>query len=134
MRFLLPLVLLCLTLGFDEVATIGTTSSGAHDDLSEIRKVGGLLCVLPSQQKRTDVRPAANDYPSLWVHVDAAWAGVALACPELRKELYLDDINAFAHSFCTNFHKVRILKSGHRTECYRQGFLFFLELLISGAW
>jgi len=47
-----------------------------------------------------------EDYPSLWVHVDAAWAGVALACHELREQLYLDDINAFANSFCTNFHKV----------------------------
>ena len=47
-----------------------------------------------------------EDYPDLWVHVDAAWAGVALACHELREQLYLDDINAFVHSFCTNFHKV----------------------------
>lgn len=70
--------------------------------------------------QRTDVRlHAANDYPSLWVHVDAAWAGVALACPELRQSLYLDDINAFAHSFCTNFHKVRILVDP-RTKTYRQ--------------
>jgi len=38
--------------------------------------------------------------------VDAAWAGVALAGHELREQLYLDDINALAHSFCTNFHKV----------------------------
>lgn len=32
--------------GINEVATIGTTSSGAHDNLSEIRKVGGLVVSL----------------------------------------------------------------------------------------
>ncbi|TFK44455.1 pyridoxal phosphate-dependent transferase [Crucibulum laeve] len=68
------------------VATVGTTSSGAVDDLSEIGKV-------------------AKDYPSLWIHVDAAWAGVALSCPELREMLYLKEINQYATSFCTNFHK-----------------------------
>jgi len=41
----------------------------------------------------------------LWVHIDAAWAGVALSCPEYRGILYLDEINEFADSFCTNFHK-----------------------------
>lgn len=47
-----------------------------------------------------------KDYPSMWVHIDAAWAGVALSCPEHRAKLFLDDINEFATSFCTNFHKV----------------------------
>ncbi|KAF8893891.1 pyridoxal phosphate-dependent transferase [Infundibulicybe gibba] len=68
------------------IATVGTTSSGAIDNIPEIRGV------------------AAN-YPSLWIHIDAAWAGVALACPENRDMCHLDDINACAHSFCTNFHK-----------------------------
>lgn len=44
--------------------------------------------------------------PSLWVHIDAAWAGVALSCPENRERSYLKEINEFANSFCTNFHKV----------------------------
>ena len=47
-----------------------------------------------------------NDYPSLWVHVDAAWAGVACSCPEFREMCYLDTINEFVDSFCTNWHKV----------------------------
>jgi len=47
-----------------------------------------------------------KDHPSLWVHVDAAWAGMALCCPENRTQLYLEEINTFANSFCTNFHKV----------------------------
>jgi aromatic-L-amino-acid/L-tryptophan decarboxylase len=47
-----------------------------------------------------------KSYPWLWVHVDAAWAGSALSCPEYRDKLHLKEINAFAHSFCANFHKV----------------------------
>jgi len=42
----------------------------------------------------------------LWLHVDAAWAGVVLALPEYRQLGQLDGINAYAHSFCLNFHKV----------------------------
>ena len=41
----------------------------------------------------------------MWLHVDAAWAGVALACPEFRQAAHLDHINRYADSFCTNFHK-----------------------------
>ena len=52
------------------------------------------------------IRSLVKFYPWLWVHVDAAWAGIALCCPEFRERLYLKEINAFAHSFCTNFHKV----------------------------
>ncbi|KAK2464196.1 hypothetical protein APHAL10511_003653 [Amanita phalloides] len=68
------------------IATIGTTSSGAIDNISEIIEV-------------------LKDYPSLWLHIDAAWAGCALSCPEYRGVCYLDEINAVATSFCTNFHK-----------------------------
>ncbi|KAG1818039.1 pyridoxal phosphate-dependent transferase [Suillus subaureus] len=68
------------------VATIGTTSSGAVDRLGEIADV-------------------ATHYPSLWLHVDAAWAGVALVCPEYREACQLPAINTYADSFCTNFHK-----------------------------
>jgi glutamate/tyrosine decarboxylase-like PLP-dependent enzyme len=52
---------------------------------------------------------AAEAYPDLWIHVDAAWAGVALACPEYRDRAHLTAINQHAHSFCTNFHKVHFL-------------------------
>ncbi|CAA7259160.1 unnamed protein product [Cyclocybe aegerita] len=68
------------------IATVGSTSSGAVDSIPEIREV-------------------AKDYPSLWVHIDAAWAGSALSCPENRGVLHLEDFNAFADSVCTNFHK-----------------------------
>ncbi|KDQ51421.1 hypothetical protein JAAARDRAFT_163582 [Jaapia argillacea MUCL 33604] len=68
------------------VATVGTTSSGAIDRLEEIG-------------------PVVQDYPGLWLHVDAAWAGVALSCPEYREIAKLASINEYATSFCTNFHK-----------------------------
>ncbi|RDB24903.1 Tyrosine decarboxylase 1 [Hypsizygus marmoreus] len=68
------------------IATVGTTSSGAIDNLPEIKAV-------------------VKDHPSLWIHVDAAWAGVAMSCPENREKCFLNEINEFANSFCTNFHK-----------------------------
>ena len=37
-----------------------------------------------------------------WLHVDAAWAGVAAVCPELR---WLNEGLEFADSYCTNPHK-----------------------------
>jgi len=46
------------------VGTIGTTSSGAYDDLTAIGTIA-----------------AKHD---LWFHVDAAWAGSAAVCPEFR--------------------------------------------------
>ncbi|KAN0074486.1 Pyridoxal phosphate-dependent transferase [Tylopilus felleus] len=68
------------------IATVGTTSSGAIDHLEELG----------------DIVAAA---PSLWLHVDAAWAGVSMACPEYRNLCLLDNINKYADSVCTNFHK-----------------------------
>ncbi|KAG2153412.1 pyridoxal phosphate-dependent transferase [Suillus clintonianus] len=68
------------------IATVGTTSSGAVDRLGEIAGV-------------------AKHYPCLWLHVDAAWAGVALVCPEYREACQLPAVNNYADSFCTNFHK-----------------------------
>ncbi|UZJ52299.1 hypothetical protein CBS101457_001619 [Exobasidium rhododendri] len=68
------------------IATVGTTSSGAVDNLREIQGV-------------------AKRYPYLWVHVDAAWAGVAFALPEYRHFGHLDALNAFVDSFSTNMHK-----------------------------
>ncbi|KAK2463954.1 hypothetical protein APHAL10511_004005 [Amanita phalloides] len=68
------------------IANIGTTSSGAVDNFAEIRDV-------------------LKDYPSLWLHIDAAWAGCALSCPEYREMYYLNEVNEVATSLCTNFHK-----------------------------
>ncbi|GAA5907237.1 uncharacterized protein JCM6883_006188 [Sporobolomyces salmoneus] len=82
------------------LATIGTTSTGAVDNLAEITSV-------------------TAHHPSLFLHIDAAWAGVYLALEECRRECFLEAINAKAkdangttgiaggevHSFCTNLHK-----------------------------
>lgn len=48
----------------------------------------------------------AEQCPELWIHIDAAWAGAALGCPEFRELLHLDAINKYAQSFCMNPHKV----------------------------
>lgn len=73
-------------LPFMLIATIGTTSSGAVDNLDEIERV-------------------AAQYPQLWIHIDSAYAGVALALPEMREKCYLDAINRYVDSFSTNLHK-----------------------------
>ena len=60
----------------------GTTSTGAMDDVAAVAQVA----------RERD----------LWVHVDAAWAGVAAVCPELRD--HLRGVES-ADSFVTNPHK-----------------------------
>ncbi|XP_060528578.1 tyrosine decarboxylase-like [Cylas formicarius] len=64
-------------------AILGSTSSCSFDDLREI----GPVCKRES---------------SVWLHVDAAYAGNAFICPELKK--YLDGIE-YADSFNTNPNK-----------------------------
>lgn len=58
--------------------TVGTTGTGTVDPVREVCGHG------------------------LWVHVDAAWAGVAALCPEFRD--ILDGVE-LADSFCTDAHK-----------------------------
>ncbi|WP_211224086.1 pyridoxal-dependent decarboxylase [Pseudonocardia asaccharolytica] len=62
--------------------TIGTTGTGAVDPVREIAQV--------------------SRAHGAWVHVDAAWAGVAALCPEFRD--LLDGVE-LADSFCTDAHK-----------------------------
>jgi aromatic-L-amino-acid decarboxylase len=64
------------------VATTGTTSSGGLDPLAEIAAV--------CRRRGT------------WLHVDAAWAGTAALCPELR---FIHDGLEHADSYCFNPHK-----------------------------
>ncbi|KAI0634101.1 aromatic-L-amino-acid decarboxylase [Trametes polyzona] len=71
---------------FIMIGTVGSTSSGAVDNLAEIGEV-------------------LKEYPSIWLHVDSAWAGVALSCPEYRDFAQLEPINKYATSYGTNFHK-----------------------------
>jgi aromatic-L-amino-acid/L-tryptophan decarboxylase len=64
------------------VASVGTTGTGAVDP---VRALGAI----------------AREY-SAWLHIDAAWAGVAAICPELR---WLSDGIELADSYSTNPHK-----------------------------
>ena len=64
------------------VATVGTTSTTAVDPVAAI----GSLC---------------REH-GIWLHVDAAYAGVAAVCPELR---FLNDGLELADSYATNPHK-----------------------------
>lgn len=57
-------------------ATLGTTSTGGFDPLEEIGSA--IDRVFGGRGERAD-RP--------WLHVDAAWAGSAFVCPELRGPL-----------------------------------------------
>ncbi|KAJ1024120.1 hypothetical protein NDA16_002959 [Ustilago loliicola] len=71
------------------IATIGTTSSGAVDNLTSLLSV-------------------VRQHPTLYLHIDAAYAGVCLSLPELRSEMHLDAINSpegGVDSFSTNLHK-----------------------------
>lgn len=64
-------------------ATIGTTSTTAIDPVPEI----GRLC---------------REH-GIWLHIDAAYAGVAAICPELR--WINDGVAEYADSYATNPHK-----------------------------
>ncbi len=64
------------------VASVGATGTGAVDPVA-------------------DLAALARDYGA-WLHVDAAWAGVAAVAPEFR---WLDDGLELADSYCTNPHK-----------------------------
>ncbi len=64
-------------------AAVGTTSTGAIDDVQAIAE--------------------ALDGVGAWLHVDAAWAGVAAVCPEFRQQL-LGGVH-LARSIVTNPHK-----------------------------
>jgi aromatic-L-amino-acid decarboxylase len=64
------------------VASVGTTGTGAIDPVRELA--------------------AITHEHAAWLHVDAAWAGVAAVCPELR---WLNDGVELADSYGTNPHK-----------------------------
>lgn len=66
------------------VLTMGTTSTCAVDDFAALE-------------------PILKRYPDLWVHIDAAYAGTALVCPEYSQKY--SHLLAVANSFNTNMHK-----------------------------
>lgn len=63
--------------------TLGTTNTCAVDDFESIAQV-------------------KKDYPNLWIHVDAAYAGAALVCEEYQH--YTKHLSSF-DSFDMNMHK-----------------------------
>ncbi|KAL1405947.1 hypothetical protein Q8F55_007629 [Vanrija albida] len=71
---------------FFAIGTVGTTSTGAVDYIAEIGAV-------------------VRRHPTMFLHIDSAWAGVAYALPEEREPLRLAEVNEYADSFCTNMHK-----------------------------
>ncbi|BEJ10639.1 hypothetical protein CspHIS471_0100610 [Cutaneotrichosporon sp. HIS471] len=71
---------------FFVIGTVGTTSSGAVDYIAEIGEV-------------------VRQYPTAFLHIDAAWAGMAWALPEQREMLRLAEVNKYGDSVCTNAHK-----------------------------
>lgn len=64
------------------IATFGTTETCAFDDLNEI----GPIC----------------EKHNIWLHIDAAYAGSALCCPEFRSLMHGIE---YADSFNFNLHK-----------------------------
>jgi aromatic-L-amino-acid decarboxylase len=76
------------------VATVGTTGVGAVDDVGEI---AGIL-----RQYGNQGGGLSSPRSSIWLHVDAAWAGSAAVCPEHRG--LLAGVG-HADSLCINPHK-----------------------------
>ncbi|KAK4965221.1 hypothetical protein LTR66_012173 [Elasticomyces elasticus] len=68
---------------FYVTVTLGTTNTCATDRFEEIAQV-------------------AKDYPDLWIHVDAAYAGAALVCEEYQ---HISQHFAAFDSFDVNMHK-----------------------------
>jgi aromatic-L-amino-acid decarboxylase len=75
-------------------ATIGTTGTCAVDELAEIVKV-------------------KEEYPDLWLHIDAAYAGSALICPEYRELAQADQIQHFDSFNCECLRVVCISYTDH---------------------
>ncbi|KAL2177270.1 pyridoxal phosphate-dependent transferase [Thermothelomyces heterothallicus CBS 202.75] len=73
------------------VATMGTTDVCSVDDFEGI-----------SEALAQHVAPGQPG--EVWVHVDAAYAGAALVCPEVQQSARIDLIERF-HSFDVNMHK-----------------------------
>ena len=98
------------------VATVGTTGVGAIDNIAQIAQVlreyaareGGLSNYPPqggglsSQPPQEGGLSSPHSSHGLWLHIDAAWAGSALVCPEHRA--MIAGIER-ADSICINPHK-----------------------------
>lgn len=80
------MILKCRTKGLEPyflTVTLGTTNTASVDDFAEIAAV-------------------KMDFPDIWIHVDAAYAGAALVCPEYQH--FTKHMTTF-DSFDINMHK-----------------------------
>ncbi|KAB5532626.1 pyridoxal phosphate-dependent transferase [Coniochaeta sp. 2T2.1] len=75
--------------------TLGTTDVCAVDDFR------GIAEVLEEDRKERVGKGGAGE---VWVHVDAAYAGAALVCPEVQEQTDIKVVERF-HSFDMNMHK-----------------------------
>ncbi|KAI0397795.1 pyridoxal phosphate-dependent transferase [Xylariaceae sp. FL0594] len=82
---------------FYVTATLGTTDTCAIDDLEGIADM--LAEVAPATLTPEQKRDGQGE---IWVHVDAAYAGAALVCPEYQ---HLTPVLARFHSYNMNLHK-----------------------------
>ncbi|KAI8635307.1 pyridoxal phosphate-dependent transferase [Xylariaceae sp. FL1651] len=82
---------------FYVTATLGTTDTCAIDDLDSI--AAELSAIAPATLTPEQKRAGQGE---IWVHVDAAYAGAALVCPEYQ---HLTPVLARFHSYNTNLHK-----------------------------
>ncbi|KAI2618863.1 pyridoxal phosphate-dependent transferase [Hypoxylon sp. NC1633] len=73
-------------------ATLGTTDTAAVDDMR------GIVAVLD------ELAPEGRPDGEIWVHVDAAYAGAALVCPEYQQADVIASLARF-RSYNTNLHK-----------------------------
>lgn len=86
------------------IATMGTTGIGACDDIDAIAQTLEAFAPAPSPQPNgpeTQEGGLSSPRP-IWLHVDAAWAGSALVCPEHRA---MAAGLERADSLCINPHK-----------------------------
>ncbi|KAM7206879.1 aromatic-L-amino-acid decarboxylase [Naviculisporaceae sp. PSN 640] len=85
----------CLAKGLEPfflTATLGTTDTCAVDDFAGINTA------------LTNYKHPPNSPGEIWVHVDAAYAGAALVCPEIQSSTAISLTSTF-HSFDMNMHK-----------------------------
>ncbi|KAK4236920.1 hypothetical protein C8A03DRAFT_45157 [Achaetomium macrosporum] len=75
-------------------ATLGTTDACSVDDFA------GISAALET----SGAVPPPGQPGEVWVHVDAAYAGAALVCPEVQRQTRIELISRF-HSFDMNMHK-----------------------------
>ncbi|KAI0019525.1 pyridoxal phosphate-dependent transferase [Xylariomycetidae sp. FL0641] len=87
---------------FYVTATLGTTDTCAVDDIGGV--ADAVAAAAEEEKKADDGSSSSRAYGDIWIHVDAAYAGVALLCPEQRAAGHgagLDRVD----SFNTNLHK-----------------------------